>query len=316
MEFLGNYNLNEQITFTVNTHNLVTGSSVDADAVPSYRVYENTSGTPVLTGNMSLFDSVNTNGFYVASFYATTANNFENNKNYTIYISATVGGVVGTVNQQFRVGSYNMIQKDLSIYSISLEDGEIGSGSIANTYSIDGSSLMLTAVDDYLNIGFNFDVSDNMIPVSLTIRAQNLGSAQDIFNPDDTVVGNLILPTMTTQVINLDGTEGFSYFVIKNQDGFPDEYIDLRIDYVKLTVLERYDPIFDKNFSEPVQGTPLATDNLATKVNYLYKSWRNKVEQTNTVYKLFNNDDTTVDQKATVSDNGTAFTREEVTSGP
>ncbi len=69
-------------------------------------------------------------------------------------------------------------------------------------------------------------------------------------------------------------------------------------------------------YAEPGQGTPAATTNLAAKINYLYKAWRNKVTQTSTEYKLFNDDGTTVGQKATVSDNGTTFQRDEIGTGP
>ena len=69
-------------------------------------------------------------------------------------------------------------------------------------------------------------------------------------------------------------------------------------------------------YAEPGQGTPAATATLAAKLNYLYKVWRNKKTQTATTYSLFNDDAATVDQKATVSDDGTTATKGEVASGP
>jgi hypothetical protein len=69
-------------------------------------------------------------------------------------------------------------------------------------------------------------------------------------------------------------------------------------------------------FAEPGQGAPAATATLAVKIAYLYKAFRNKVTQTSTTYSLFNDDAVTVDQKSTVSDDGTTFTRGEVASGP
>jgi hypothetical protein len=59
------------------------------------------------------------------------------------------------------------------------------------------------------------------------------------------------------------------------------------------------------------------TATFVTKLGYLYKAWRNKTTQTATEYKLFNGAvTTTVDHKATVSDDGTTFTRTDVTTGP
>lgn len=69
-------------------------------------------------------------------------------------------------------------------------------------------------------------------------------------------------------------------------------------------------------YAEPGQGAPAATTTLVGKIGYLYKAWRNKSTQDATDYKLFNDDAATVDQKATVSDDGTTFTRGEAASGP
>jgi hypothetical protein len=68
--------------------------------------------------------------------------------------------------------------------------------------------------------------------------------------------------------------------------------------------------------AEPGQGVPGSTISLAQKIGYLYKAWRNKSTQTSTTYSLFNKDDTTVDHKATVSDDGTTATKGETTTGP
>jgi hypothetical protein len=68
-------------------------------------------------------------------------------------------------------------------------------------------------------------------------------------------------------------------------------------------------------FAEPGQGAPAATASLTAKIGYLYKAWRNKVTQTSSEYKLFADDGTTTDQKASVADDGTTFTRGEVGTG-
>lgn len=66
----------------------------------------------------------------------------------------------------------------------------------------------------------------------------------------------------------------------------------------------------------PGQAAPSATPNLIDAIMYLYKAWRNKKTQTASAYNLFADDTTTVDQKATVSDDGTTTTVGEVASGP
>ncbi len=74
--------------------------------------------------------------------------------------------------------------------------------------------------------------------------------------------------------------------------------------------------MLDDARAEPGQGTPLANPDAMTKLDYLYKAWRNRTTQTPTEYALYNDDAATVDQKATVSDDNTTFDRGEVATGP
>ena len=75
------------------------------------------------------------------------------------------------------------------------------------------------------------------------------------------------------------------------------------------------DALATDTYAEPGQGTPAATTSLAAKINYLYKAWRNRLTQTATTYSLYNDDATTVGQKATVSDNGTTYDKGEIETG-
>ena len=79
---------------------------------------------------------------------------------------------------------------------------------------------------------------------------------------------------------------------------------------------EVVDALATDTYAEPGQGAPAATATLAAKINYLFKAWRNKKEQTSTAFKLYDDAGTTVDQKQTVSDDATTYTRGEVGTGP
>lgn len=79
---------------------------------------------------------------------------------------------------------------------------------------------------------------------------------------------------------------------------------------------EIVDTLATDTYAEPGQATPGATLSLAAKIGYLFKAWRNRVTQTATTYSLYNDDAATVDQKATVSDNGATFDKGEITTGP
>lgn len=74
--------------------------------------------------------------------------------------------------------------------------------------------------------------------------------------------------------------------------------------------------LLDDPRGEPGQGAPPVNPDLATKIDYLYKAWRNRSTQTATTYSLYADNGTTVDQKATVSDNGTLYDRGEIATGP
>jgi hypothetical protein len=79
---------------------------------------------------------------------------------------------------------------------------------------------------------------------------------------------------------------------------------------------EVVDTLATDTYAEPAQGTPAATTNLSAKIGYLYKAFRNRNSQTATQYSLYADDAVTVDQKATVSDDGTTTDTGELATGP
>ena len=79
---------------------------------------------------------------------------------------------------------------------------------------------------------------------------------------------------------------------------------------------EVVDVINTDTSGEPAQGAPTATASLRTKIDWLYKVFRNRKRQTATVWELMNDAETVVDSKATVSDDGTTAIKQEVVSGP
>lgn len=79
---------------------------------------------------------------------------------------------------------------------------------------------------------------------------------------------------------------------------------------------EVLDVLNTDTFAEPGQAAPAATATLVAKIGYLYKFLRNKKTQTATTLSVFADDASTVDQKATISDDGTTFTHGEIASGP
>lgn len=99
----GPWYVDDTLTFTVNTHRVDTGAGTDADAVPSYRVYEDETGTAILNGNTAKLDDANTVGFYSEQLTLSAANGFEAGKSYAIYIAATVNSIAATQSFNFKV---------------------------------------------------------------------------------------------------------------------------------------------------------------------------------------------------------------------
>ena len=103
MSYLGTWQIDDALTFPAITHLATTGALTDADGDPAYRVYENETGTPILTGTMSKLDDANTTGFYSEAITLSAANGFEVGKCYTIYITAAVSSVTGGQHHTFQV---------------------------------------------------------------------------------------------------------------------------------------------------------------------------------------------------------------------
>ncbi len=102
--------IGDNLTFSVNTHTFGTGAATDADAVPSWRLYEDETGAAILNGDMAKLDDANTTGLYSELVACTSGNGFENGKSYTIYIEAVVDGV--TASRSFGFKAYDERKAD------------------------------------------------------------------------------------------------------------------------------------------------------------------------------------------------------------
>jgi len=82
------------------------------------------------------------------------------------------------------------------------------------------------------------------------------------------------------------------------------------------TVVDSILALLDDARGEPGQGAPPVNPDMATKVDWLYKMMRNKIETTSTTISVYDDAGSTVDHKSTISDDGTTFTRGEFATGP
>jgi hypothetical protein len=78
---------------------------------------------------------------------------------------------------------------------------------------------------------------------------------------------------------------------------------------------EVVDTLATDTYAEPGQGAPAATASLSTKVNWLYKAWRNKKDNDGATTNLYNDDGSTVGSKQSTSESGGTVTAAEWITG-
>lgn len=69
-------------------------------------------------------------------------------------------------------------------------------------------------------------------------------------------------------------------------------------------------------WSMPGQTAPPLAPTFRQMMGHLYKAYRNRKTMTSTQWSLLADDESTVDQKATVSDDGSTATKQEIETGP
>lgn len=74
--------------------------------------------------------------------------------------------------------------------------------------------------------------------------------------------------------------------------------------------------LLDDPRGEPGQGAPPVNPDMATKMDYLYKNWRNKKTNDGITNSYFADDGTTVDQKSSTSSAAGTVTIGEIVAGP
>ena len=130
--------LGDNLVFSICTHDPDTGVLTDADSAPAYRIYEDETATPILTGTMATLDTDNTTGFYTESIACTAANGFESGKSYTVYIEATVDGNTGGIAYAFKVDSLLQRIAPMLIGDVS------GAGTGTEVYAYGGVTATVT----------------------------------------------------------------------------------------------------------------------------------------------------------------------------
>lgn len=131
--------IGNNLTFTVCTHDPDTGVLTDADSAPSYRVYEDETGTAIATGTMAKLDDGSTTGFYSEQLACTSGNGYEHGKSYNIYISATVDSDTGGMSYAFT--AYDYLTANTTLIEGSDATDQIRDSVVDDATRIDASAL-------------------------------------------------------------------------------------------------------------------------------------------------------------------------------
>lgn len=104
--YLGNWQIDDFLTWAVMTHSR-RGELEDNNALVEYRIYEDETTPPIVTGTMSTLDSPTVDGLFSERIQLTAASGFERGKTYFIHCSQldnTISGIYGVL-RYFQIGA-------------------------------------------------------------------------------------------------------------------------------------------------------------------------------------------------------------------
>jgi len=221
--------LGDNLIFSVCTHDPDTGVLTDADSVPTYRIYESETGTPILTGSMAKLDDAGTTGFYTESVACTAANGFEDTKSYTIYVQATVDGDTGGICYGFRCynvwteGTRTLTQSAASVISAVTGSTVTQYRATSWSFSLTGMGSVADRAKLYFTIKLHSTDADSAALVQIEETAGLLylnGSAATVagngtLTVDDAAAGDVTITLADDEAANLETGDALRYDVKK-----------------------------------------------------------------------------------------------------
>lgn len=311
--YLGDFNPGDTVRFMWNS-NGSNGASITRATNGTISVYQNLNTTQTTTGVTDTEDFDGLTGVHAVAIDTSQDGTFyAAGRDFAVVLSgATIDGqTVNAVLAHFSIQNRNFLRPTTAGRTLDVSaTGEAGVdwanvGSPTTTLNLSGTTVK-TATD------IETDTQDiqGRLPAAL-ISGRMDSNLQAAAN-------NVI----TSSVIATDaiGAAQIAADAIGSSELATSAVAEIQSGLSTLTAgqvnAEVVDALATDTYAEPGQGAPAATTTLAAKINYLYKAWRNKSTQTSTTYNLFADDASTVDQKATVSDDSTTFTKGEIATGP
>ena len=232
---------------------------------------------------------------------------------YTITLDATDTATVGRLQLSVAVSGALPVFAEFQVLEEAIYDDLFGTGAAlakaADLATVDGivdDILLDTAEIGAAGAGLTaINLPDQTMNITGNITGNLSGSVGSVTGAVGSVTGAVgsVTGAVGSVAGNVDG----------NVTGSVGSNLELGPAEVNAEVL---DVLNTDTFAEPGQEAPAATNTLVKKIGYIFKFLRNKITQTSTTMSVFADDTTTVDQKATVSDDGTTYTRGEIGTGP
>lgn len=215
MAYIGQWQVDDVLYFPANTHSPSTGVATDADSSPAYRVYENDTTTPILTGTMSLLDSANTAGLYMASITLSAANGFEVGKCYTIYVSATVGGITSTMAHTFQVEAALATSSALATLQTSVDDLPTNAELATSQAAADDATLAAIAALNNLSAAqVNAEVDTALADYDAPTKAELDDGLAGIPAPDANTIADAVLSRGVSNVEDTADTTSLAALIL------------------------------------------------------------------------------------------------------
>jgi hypothetical protein len=180
-----------------------------------------------------------------------------------------------------------------------------------------------------------FNAATDTITVSPAFPASTGTGTYEIWPASDAILAQIthtsaVVPTVTTLTGHTPQTgdsfarigatgSGLTSLATQASVTTIDDFLDTEIAAILAAVdteIASILALLDDARGEPAQGAPPVNPDAMTKIDYLYKAFRNKITQTATTLSIYDDAGTTVDHKATVSDDATTYTRGEIATGP
>jgi hypothetical protein len=174
--------IDDVLTFYAPTHDPTTKTRAVPDSAPTYRIYEQETGTAIANGSMDLIDVANNVSAYSEQITLSAANGYELGKDYAIVIKAVFGSITQQIIHHLSMTRISAVQMAALITA-----GNALLATKANVAILREGTLqgMPTATTATLDAGAAFG-TNALRGATLVVTSSTLGYSQSILIQSNT----------------------------------------------------------------------------------------------------------------------------------